>query len=185
MRRWDKKRKIMRRYDATAQMYDVRYAQEQAAKIEAALKNVRLEQHCLVLDVGCGTGILFAYIADRAEAAVGVDISRKTLLKAKEHVKNVASAHLVWADADSMPIKTGVFDSVFAMTLIQNAPDPCETLNEINRVSKDDSAIVVTGLKKVFTKQAFERLLKNAGLRFTAFEEEGLQCYVAICDKAP
>ena len=180
---WDKKRDIMRRYDVTARIYDVRYAEEQAAKIEAALRHVEVEART-VLDVGCGTGILFNYVADKARMAVGVDASIKTLLKAKERARNHASVHLVCADADNMPLRDEVFDRVFAITLIQNMPRQTETLNEIRRVVKDNALIVVTGLKKVFTRSKLEQLLKNAGFHVIAMKDEGLKCYVAVCTKA-
>jgi|APFre7841882654_1041346.scaffolds.fasta_scaffold00024_22 ubiquinone/menaquinone biosynthesis C-methylase UbiE len=180
---WDKKRDIMRRYDVTARIYDMRYADEQAAKIEAALRHVVVKAG-VVLDVGCGTGILFSYVADKARMTVGVDVSMKTLLKAKERARNHASVHLVWADADNMPLRDKVFDRVFAITLIQNMPRQTETLNEIRRVVKDDALIVVTGLKKVFTRSKLEQLLKNAGLKIIAMRNEGLKCYVAVCTKA-
>jgi ubiquinone/menaquinone biosynthesis C-methylase UbiE len=81
-------------------------------------------------------------------------------------------------------MEDGVFDRVFAMTLIQNAPNPAETLNQIRRVSADNALIVVTGLKKIFSRSVFQKLLKNAGLSNIALEDEGLKCYVAVCTKA-
>ena len=180
---WDKKRDIMQRYDVTAQIYDMRYAEEQTAKIVAALKHVKVKAG-RVLDVGCGTGILFSYVADKARTTVGLDVSKRTLLKARQRAKTHASVHLILADADNMPLRDKVFGRVFAMTLIQNTPSPAETLNEIRRVAKDNALIVVTGLKKVFTKSILRQLLKNAGLNIIAMENEGLKCYVAVCTKA-
>lgn len=180
---WEKKRDIMRRYDLTARIYDMRYAEEQAAKIEAALKDVKVDAG-VVLDVGCGTGLLFSYVADKARMTVGIDVSIKTLLKAKERARNYADVHLVLADADNMPLRDKVFERVFAITLIQNMPHQAETLNEIRRVVKDNDLIVVTGLKKVFTKNKLEQLLKNAGLNIIAVKNECLKCYVAVCTKA-
>jgi len=182
MSAWDKKRDIMQRYDVTAQIYDMRYAEEQTAKIEAALKHVKVKAGS-VLDVGCGTGILFSYVAGKATTTVGLDVSGKTLLRAKERAKNYANVHLMRADADHMPFKRKVFSMVFAMTLIQNTPNPGETLDEIERVAKADAAIVATGMKKIFTKKTFELLLTNAGLNIEALEDEDLKSYVAICTK--
>jgi malonyl-CoA O-methyltransferase len=177
---WDKKRDVMRRYDVTAQIYDVRYAEEQTAKIEAALKHVKVETG-LVLDAGCGTGLLFSYIADGARITIGLDVSGKTLFQAKVRAKGHANVHLVRADADHMPFKNRIFSTVFAMTLIQNAPNPGETLGEIERVSQDGAIMVVSGLRKVFARETFRQMLKNAGLKIVAWEEENLKCYVAIC----
>jgi ubiquinone/menaquinone biosynthesis C-methylase UbiE len=183
MNAWSKKRDVMRRYDATAQIYDVRYAEEQTAKIEAALRHVNADIS-IVLDAGCGTGILFSHIADKALMTVGLDSSRRTLLKARERTKNYAGVHLLLADADNMPLKGGIFDVVLAVTLIQNIPNPAQTLNEIKRVASGKSLIVVTGLKKVFKRSSLERLLKDAGLSIVAMESEGLKCYVAVCAQA-
>lgn len=183
MNAWDKKRDIMRRYDATARIYDMRYAEEQAAKIEAALRHVEV-QSSVVLDVGCGTGILFSYVADKARMTVGVDVSIKTLLKAKQRARNHASVHLVQADADNMPLRGGVFDRAFAITLIQNMPGQNETVNEIRRVVQENALIVVTGLKKVLTRNKLEQLLKNAGLNIIIMRNKDLKCYVAVCTKA-
>lgn len=173
----------MQRYDLTAHIYDMRYAEEQAAKIEAATKNASMEKYGLVLDAGCGTGLLFGYVADNAETTVGIDISRKILLQAKRRTENSPNVHLIWADADYMPLKENVFSHVFAITLIQNTPNPVKTLNEIKRVAREDALIVVTGLKKAFTLEGFEELLQKSALNIVALQDEGLQCYVAVCTK--
>ena len=183
MSAWKKKRDIMRRYNVTAQIYDTRYADEQASKIEAALEDVKVKAG-LVLDVGCGTGILFSYVADLALMTVGLDISVKTLLEAKRRAKNYASVHLILADADHMPLRREVFDDVFAITLIQNMPRKSETLKEISRVAKDEASLVVTGLKKIFPRSKFEQLLKSEGLNIISVRNEGLNCHVAVCTKA-
>jgi ubiquinone/menaquinone biosynthesis C-methylase UbiE len=183
MRGWHKKRRIMLCYDTTATIYDKRYAEEQAAKVEAALKHVKIEDDWLILDVGCGTGILFDYVADEADGIVGLDFSKKCLIQAKERIriKSMRDVQLIQADADNMPFHNEIFNTVFAMTILQNTPSPNETLTEIKRVSGNDALFVITGLKKIFTKEHFERLLKNSQLDPLVLEDEKLKCYVAVC----
>jgi len=178
---WTKKRRMMQRYDLTAHLYDMRYAEEQNAKIKAALKNVNLKKKDLVLDVGCGTGLLFEHIADKTEATVGLDISKRTLLQAKRRAKDHLNVHLIQADGDHMPLKDKIFSYIFAMTFIQNTPRPIETLSEIKRVGKSNAFFIVTGLKRIFTLECFEKLIRDAGLEIVALHDEGLQCYVAVC----
>ena len=180
---WNKKRDVMQHYDLTAHIYDMQYAEEQIAKIEAAMESVNMEKQDLVLDVGCGTGLLFKYVANKAKTIVGLDISRKILLQAKKHAKTFPNVHLVLADADNMPLKENIFDPVFVVTLIQNMPDPAKTLNEVKRVTKDNAVIVVTGLKKKFSLEIFEGLLRNAGLNIIALKNGNLKCHVAVCTK--
>ena len=183
MSEWKKKRALMHRYDLTAHIYDMQYAEEQTAKIKAALEDLKMEKHGLVLDAGCGTGLLFNYVGDKAETTVGLDISRKILLQAKKRAKNFLNIHLILADADNMPLRENIFSSVFSITLLQNMPKPFKTMNEIRRVVKKDAVIIVTGLKKAFTLDDFERLLHDVGFSIVALKDEDLKCYVAVCNK--
>jgi ubiquinone/menaquinone biosynthesis C-methylase UbiE len=183
MNNWNKKREIMQRYDITAEMYEMRYAEEQKLKIEAALKEMEIKEHCSILDVGCGTGILLDYVASKAETVVGVDVSRKTLLQAKRRAKKFGNVYLVLADADNMPFQENFFDYVFGITVLQNMPEPVETLREIGRVAKENAKIVVTGMKKAFALRKFRKMLSDANLKSVALEDECLKCYVAVCVK--
>lgn len=178
---WTKKRDVMRRYDATAHIYDMRYSEEQMNKVQAALRNVGIERDHLVLDVGCGTGILFDNVANRVENVVGLDISRRTLSYAKQRAKGFVNVHLLLADAEFLPFRENIFNRVFAVTLIQNTPNPLDTLAEIRRVAECSSVIVVTGLKKAFTRKVFEKLLIEADLRVATLLSENQKCYVAVC----
>ena len=169
----------MRRYDATAQMYDVRYSEEQEAKYKAALTGLNVAG--AVLDVGCGTGLLFSHVAAQAEAVVGVDVSGKLLLQAKERAKSFRNAYVVQADADHLPFRNDYFAVVFAFTVLQNMPKPAETLLELKRAAKRNGAIVVTGLKKAFPLGSFEALLQQAGLSVVSIKDDAaLKCYVAV-----
>ena len=179
---WQKKRRVMRRYDLTAEMYDSRYAEEQTSKIIAALKNLT-DPDGHVLDAGCGTGLLFNYVGNKARLIVGIDISKKTLMQALRRIRDmkISNVLLVQADVDNMPFDTGVFDRVFSLTVLQNSPEPDRTLIEIKRVGKHDAVFAISGLKSIFRKRTFRCLLKNAGMRIMTFEDKDLKCYVAIC----
>ena len=180
MTAWKSKRKVMQRYDLTAQMYDGRYAEEQEAKYKKALETVKIANGT-VLDVGCGSGLFFNF-AVKAHSVVGVDVSRKLLLQAKEHAKRFVTVHVLQADADHLPFVNGFFDDVFVFTVLQNMPKPNQTLQELKRVAKQEGSVVVTALKKAFGLNAFMDLLEGAGLRVVSFvDDEDLKCYVACC----
>ena len=181
MNKWNQKRKIIRRYDLTAQLYDVRYAEEQELKYKTALESLNIARDSKVLDVGCGTGLLFSHVAAEAQTVVGMDISGKLLLQAKERARNFRNVHLVQADADHVPFKDNYFSVVFAFTVLQNLPDPLETLKEVKRIAERDAPIVVTGLKKVFSLGALRELLQSAGLKVVSLKDDGvLKCHVAV-----
>ncbi|MGB9925148.1 MAG: class I SAM-dependent methyltransferase [Candidatus Bathyarchaeales archaeon] len=170
----------MRRYNLTAQLYDARYSEEQTLKYRAALEQLHITGDSRVLDVGCGTGLLFNHVAG-AGTIVGVDVSGKLLLQAKERARSLCNVHLVQADADYLPFRDDSFSVVFAFTVLQNMPAPLETLKEIKRVAEFTAPIAVSGLKKAFALNAFKELLENAGLTAISFKDDDmLKCYVAV-----
>ncbi len=174
----------MRHYDHIAQVYDTQYLEEQNAKIEAALNNTKLSQNGLVLDVGCGTGFLLQPAAKSAKLVLGIDASSKSLQEARKRTKQLPNTAIIRADADYIPLQNETFDHVFAITLLQNIPNPTETLREIKRVGKPQSTIVVTGLKKKFTQECFIKLLNKAGLEISTLKTNPqLKGHLVICKK--
>ena len=186
---WRIKWKVLRHYDRIAKIYNMLYGQEQELKIKEALKNVSLDASDIVLDVGCGTGLLFNYISRSVDTIVGIDISLESLKVALDFIKKTdnPSIELVRADADFLPFKNEVFDKVFAITLLQNMPNPLLTLHEISRVAKTDSEIIVTGLKKFFSEESFSEILSKSGMNFSIMNvgNSRVKGHIAICNKKP
>ncbi len=185
---WEKKRDVIRHYDETANSYDSLYGDEQNAKNEHALDAIKMKSTDTILDVGCGTGLLFEHIADSAKLIVGVDVSLGLLKAACKRTKRLplgATFSLIRADADCLPLRNEVFDKIFAMTVLQNMPEPNLTLQETMRVAKKDSATIITGLKKSFTEERFMGVLSSSGLKPSLIEtDEEVLCHIAICRKA-
>lgn len=175
---WRSKRKVMHAYDVTAQIYDERYSDEQHLKYWKTLETVDVA-NAVVLDVGCGSGMFFPEVAGRAQAVVGVDVSKQLLLKAK--VNPGANVYVVQADADHLPFADGTFDAAFSFTVLQNMPKPAKTLQEIKRTTKKNGKIAVTGLKKAFPETSFHDLIQGSGLETVLFvDEETINCYIAV-----
>ena len=170
----------MQRYDATADMYDERYAEEQSRKYKKALEKASVIGRA-VLDVGCGSGLFLCQVAAQAKIAVGMDVSRKLLLKAKERVGSLGNVFVLQADVDHLPFREGIFGGVFAFTVLQNMPKPAKTIGELKRVAERGGWVVVTGLKKAFRLEDFLDVLEGSGLRLVEFvDEDAVNCYVAV-----
>jgi ubiquinone/menaquinone biosynthesis C-methylase UbiE len=183
---WDKKRRLMRRYDQSARAYDNQYRDEQEAKITATMDNMTVTTESVILDVGCGTGLLFNYVAKKAQFIVGTDISRALLSEAKKKAKTYGNIMLVQSDFDNLPFRDEDFDLIFAVTVVQNAPSPQVTLSEVRRVSKSNAKVIVTGLKKSFTENEFVHTLEEANLRVESImSDKDLKDYICVCSKAP
>ena len=182
MREWKEKRGTMRHYDQQAIVYDAQYLREQNAKIEDALSSIELKPSVVVLDLGCGTGFLLQHINKRVGFLVGIDISSKALREAKKSTKNMPNIVLVRADADNTPFPDHIFDKVFAITVLQNMPDPMKTIIEMKRIGKPQATFAVTGLKKKFTTKSFVDLLERARLKVVTLNaNQRLKGHVAVC----
>ncbi|MDH5634741.1 MAG: methyltransferase domain-containing protein [Candidatus Bathyarchaeota archaeon] len=186
MSEWNRKRRVMRRYDQSAKVYDSQYFDEQEAKIRIAISNLTILRNSMVLDAGCGTGLLFEHVVRKARLIIGADISRGILREAKRKTKALGNLALVLADADNMPFYDQIFDVVFAITLLQNMPNPLATINEVKRISKSNGTIVATGLKKAFTKEEFVEVLKQAYLKVEILKpDEHMREYITVCTQIP
>jgi len=184
MDEWRKKRDIMLHYNQTAASYDTQYAKEQRAKMEAALGTVALKKDSLMLDIGCGTGLLFRHIADKSRLLVGVDISNRLLKQAQKRAKQHANITLVQADADHTPFKNRTFHNVFAITMLQNTPNPTATLREIVRIAKPEATIMLSILKKKSSRKLIEELLEKAQVDLTPLETGAeIKDHIITCKK--
>jgi ubiquinone/menaquinone biosynthesis C-methylase UbiE len=174
-----KKREVAGSYDALGgRLYDIRYRQEQEAKYEAMLGSLNPGPLDVVLDDGCGTGLLLGRLDS---CYVGLDMSMGLLSTARGLSKEHACSHIILADADNLPFRRHVFDIVFAVTLIQNTPYPERTLDEIVYASKVGARVAITALRKAFTVESFSQLLNSSGLRLEKMiSDESLQDLIAL-----
>jgi ubiquinone/menaquinone biosynthesis C-methylase UbiE len=183
-KQWKQKRSTIHHYDQTAPTYDSQYKEEQETKIQATLENLNIDHNAVVLDAGCGTGLLFNHITNQARLTVGIDTSLALLKQARTKSKIYDTTHIIRADADHQPFKTNTFTHTFACTLIQNTPNPTRTLEELRRVTKPNATIIITALKKHFLQKDYIQLLTNAKLEITTLRtDEKLKDYIAICAK--
>jgi ubiquinone/menaquinone biosynthesis C-methylase UbiE len=172
----------MRHYDRQARIYDAQYLGEQNAKIENILNNIEFGSNEIVLDLGCGTGFLFQHVAKRVGLLVGIELSSEAIREAKKRTENMPNIVLVRADADYTPFPDRIFGKVFAVTLLQNMPEPTKTISEMKRVGKPQAVFAVTGLKKKFTTESFVDLLERARLKVvTLITNQRLKGHVMVC----
>jgi ubiquinone/menaquinone biosynthesis C-methylase UbiE len=157
----DGKRNIRDRYDDLGgRVYDLRYTEEQRLKYKSLLTKVRVTPDDIVLDNGCGTGLLFEYVTTYI---VGLDVSVKLLRKAKDRAKDVVQ--LVNGDSENLPFRPRVFHSVMSFTVLQNASSPERMLREMDTARRGDGGLVVSILKKALSKQEFIELFIKSNLK--------------------
>jgi ubiquinone/menaquinone biosynthesis C-methylase UbiE len=104
----------------------------------------------VVLEVGCGTGVLDRWLAHRTAGAnriVGVDINRFLLQEATALVRHEGLEHVVEfreGSAEALPFPANRFDVTMSSTVIQRA-DADRMLAERTRVTKPGGRVAVVG----------------------------------------
>jgi ubiquinone/menaquinone biosynthesis C-methylase UbiE len=82
------------------------------------------------LDVGCGTGRNLPFF-DAGARVVGLDPAPDSLRAARRRAPGV---RLVQGDAQALPFRDGVFDTVVSGLVFCSVPDPARGLAEVKRV---------------------------------------------------
>ena len=155
------KKTIRDRYDDLGgRVYDMRYTEEQRLKYESMLAEIRVRPDDVILDNGCGTGLLFEYVT---AYMVGLDVSVKLLSKARDRAKDMVQ--LVNGDSENLPFRPHVFHSVMSFTVLQNASSPGGMLREMDSARRGDGVLVVSTLKKALSKQELIELFIKSNLK--------------------
>ncbi len=149
---------IRERYEATCEGYDELYRAEQYEKYLAVLAKV--EPRGLVLDAGCGTGLLLEYMAlhgllEGVRGYVCLDYSPCMLRIARWRMGLYCRGlpcTAVLGNVERLPFAPQSFDVVYSFTVLDLVDDLAGSLTGLVRASR--GPIVVSMLKKLPYKDA-------------------------------
>jgi ubiquinone/menaquinone biosynthesis C-methylase UbiE len=114
------------------------------------LETAHLKPGDVVLEVGCGTGVLDRWLAHRTAGAnriVGMDINRFLLREAMALARQEGLEHIIEfreGNAEAMPFPDSSFDVAMSSTVIQRV-DADRMLPEMVRVTKPGGRVAVVG----------------------------------------
>ncbi len=112
-------------------------AEESAEYRHKLYERVGLASKKMVLDVGCGTGVITQDIAGLCDGKVtGIDIDDEKLDLAKQLLAESSNVELMNADATDLPFPDEHFDLVHFNIVLMHIKDPQKALNEFARVTK-------------------------------------------------
>lgn len=174
-----KKQEIKNRYnDLGGRIYDIRYTEEQNNKYNKTLQKITLNKTDIILDNGCGTGLLLKRLQQHT---IGLDLSNKLLKKARKRTTQKTTTNLIQADSETLPLRNKTFNQIFSFTVIQNIPDPIKALNEMKRVSRKNSQTVITTLKKAFNKKQITAIFEKSNMKITSiYSEENTNDWIIL-----
>ena len=99
--------------------------------LEKILDTARLRAGERVLDVGCGTGVLFPHYLRRGVLVTGVDLSGEMARRAAEKYAGDRRVTVLCADAETLP--PGDFDAVMVHNALPHFPDPAAMIAALSR----------------------------------------------------
>ncbi len=126
--------------------------------LDIILNNAEIKENINVLDVACGTGVLFPFYRERnVKSITAVDLSPEMVKIAKS---KFPQADIICGDAENI-----TFDQQFDVIMIYNAfphfPEPVKIIENLTKYLKDDGRICIAhGLSK---KELDEIHMKSAG----------------------
>lgn len=100
-----------------------------------------------VLEVGCGTGRMCAYVAKKEACVVGIDFSINALRIAKKIFRNEGHSRpieLCLADANVLPFRSDVFDVIICCEVLEHLQHHGKLLWEISRVTKPRGTVYIS-----------------------------------------
>ncbi len=106
---------------------------ENSVRIPWIAKN--LPPASILLDIGCGGGLLTNALAKLGHTVTGIDISEKSLEVARAQDKTATVRYLT-ANAYSLPFPDNSFDAISAMDLLEHVESPHLVIAEAARVLK-------------------------------------------------
>ncbi|QGA54584.1 methyltransferase domain-containing protein [Sulfolobus sp. E5-1-F] len=98
----------------------------------------------LIVDVGTGTGKIFDFLT--CKTCIGIDVSLRFLMYMKRKRPKVIA---VRADANNLPLKSGVADGISSTLVLHMLPNPSFAIREISRVLKSNGKCSIAVLANV------------------------------------
>ena len=172
-----KKKRIQENYDNLGgRIYDIRYTVEQEKKYSIIVAEFETHDTDIVLDNGCGTGLLFQLMNT---FLIGLDLSNELLKQAMR--RKTETTFLVNGDSENLPFRNKVFDRIISVTVIQNTDDPRRMILDSKRVLKIYGEFAFTGLKKAYTKQEFQSLFEANEVKVRKIiDDENINDWIVI-----
>ncbi len=129
-------------FDSTAEHWSPQVGQREQLILQNLSQRIReqTEFSDLILDVGCGTGILFPFFQERK--FIGIDFSLAMLKRAQQHGSpNLAG--LVAADAHEFPFKDASFGHIVFLSVVPHFDDKAQVFREAHRILKSAGSLSV------------------------------------------
>jgi 2-polyprenyl-6-hydroxyphenyl methylase / 3-demethylubiquinone-9 3-methyltransferase len=128
------------------------------AEARAALVPPATRDGAVLVDLGCGAGLMAPHLHGKGYRHVGVDVTTSALAQAAQH-----GVLAVRGDVAAVPLADGCADVVAAGEILEHVPDPAATVGEACRLLRPGGLLVIdtlaaTALARLVAVTLAERL---------------------------
>jgi len=97
------------------------------------------------LDAGAGTGVCTLALAERARAAIGLDLSGRSLQAARQLASKAGCTNTAFSQGDvqRLPFSDQTFDLVYSWGVVDHTVNPRRTMAELVRVLRPGGFLIV------------------------------------------
>ena len=136
------KKDVIEFFDRCAPAWDAEMVKSDKI-INAILDNAEVGPGMDILDVGCGTGVMFPYYLERGAASVtGVDISPKMAQIAGEKYAGNSTVRVICADVEEFSFDRK-FDAVVVYNAFPHFPEPKRLIKTLAALLKEGGRLTV------------------------------------------
>jgi ubiquinone/menaquinone biosynthesis C-methylase UbiE len=109
-------------------------------RVQSILRLLRTTPSETAVEVGCGTGNVLRRIS--GGRCLGIDISSQLLTRAREKCGD--GVHVLAADAECLPLRTGSVDKLLCTEVLEHVLEPAAVLREFSRVTRKGGTVVIS-----------------------------------------
>lgn len=134
--------------------------------VERLLAKIDLNNTHKVLEIGCGVGIISAYLnAQYNMNVIGTDLDPEQIAMAKKINRSTENLKFFKADACSIPFEKNEFDLVLSLNVLHHINNWDKALIEVSRVLKPNGFFILFDLAfPKFIAKIFRGIAKNYGV---------------------
>jgi len=136
-------------FDALAAEWDLTYTAEDLERLTHIVDKLNMAEGMDILDLGCGTGILFDMLRRKVTGSgtvTGIDFSIEMARKAHRNFP-FDNVNVVDADATALPFADGSFDVAVAFAAFPHFSDQQKAIDEVHRVLKSGAKFHIIHLE--------------------------------------
>ena len=137
-------------FDEQAAEWDLNFTAEDLDRLRHIVDKIGIKKGMDILDLGCGTGILFDMLrrlVGESGSVTGVDFSYEMAQKAHKNFPTFPNINVVDADAIALPFVDSSFDMLVAFSSFPHFSNQKRALEEAHRVLKKSGSLNIIHLE--------------------------------------